>query len=144
MRIAAARVLGAVMVMFSATVLHAQSTQSSAPTAVPRLVHVPGIFVPANGQPASGLETVTVAIYAEEKEGTPLWEETQQVLVDSYGRYSILLGATRPDGLPLDLFASGEARWLGRRFERGGEREQTRVSSASIPVMVVLPVACDE
>src|SRR5262249_2630777 len=82
------------------------------------------------------VESVTVAIYEQEQGGTPLWEETQQVLVDSNGRYSILLGAARPDGLPLDLFASGEARRLGRRFERGGGRDESRVLLASVPYAV--------
>jgi hypothetical protein len=38
-----------------------------------------------------------------------------------------------PDGLPLDLFSSGDARWLGRRFERTGEPEQARVLLTSVP-----------
>jgi hypothetical protein len=129
----AARVSIALVCLFSATMVHAQSPQSSVTPAVPRVMHVTGVFQPANGQPAHSVETVTVAIYEQERGGTPLWEETQQVVVDSNGRYSILLGAARPDGLPLDLFASGEARWLGRRFERGGEREQPRVLLASVP-----------
>lgn len=129
----AARVSIALVCLFSATMVHAQSPQSSVTPAVPRVMHVTGVFQPANGQPAHSVETVTVAIYEQEQGGTPLWEETQQVVVDSNGRYSILLGAARPDGLPLDLFASGEARWLGRRFERGGEREQPRVLLASVP-----------
>jgi hypothetical protein len=76
---------------------------------------------------------VTLAIYAEETGGTPLWQETQDVAVDADGRYTVLLGATLTDGLPLDLFASGDARWLGRRFERPGEEEQARVRLASVP-----------
>jgi hypothetical protein len=44
-----------------------------------------------------------------------------------------MLGSTRSEGLPLELFATGEARWLGRRFERPGEGEQTRVALASVP-----------
>ncbi len=123
----------ALVCLLSAATVHAQSTQSSATPAVPRVMHVAGVFQPADGEAVRSVETVTVAIYEQEKGGTPLWEETQQVVVDSNGRYAILLGAARPDGLPLDLFASGEARWLGRRFERGGEREQPRVLLASVP-----------
>jgi hypothetical protein len=96
-------------------------------------MHVSGVFVPADGQAAQSVETVTVSIYADERGGAPLWEETQQVAVDANGRYSILLGASRPDGLPLDLFASGEARWMERRFERRGEHTQPRVLMASVP-----------
>ena len=114
--------------------LHAQSpsTSSTAP-AVPRVVRLTGTFVPANGLPSSPVETVTLSIYADETGGAPLWQETQYVTLDGAGRYSVLLGATQPEGLPGDLFASGEARWLGRRFERAGEPEQARVLLASVP-----------
>jgi len=131
MRHLAARVSMGVVCLLAATIVSAQ--QSSRSESVPRVMHITGVVAPANGKSGNSLETVTLAIYAEEKGGTPLWEETQQVVVDSTGRYSILLGATRPDGLPLDLFASGEARWLGRRFERSGAREQARVLLASVP-----------
>lgn len=126
-----ARVSVGFVCLLTATIVSAQ--QSSRSDSVPRVMHISGVVAPANGKSAGSVETVTLAIYAEEKGGTPLWEETQQVAVDSNGRYSVLLGATRPDGLPLDLFASGEARWLGRRFERGGEPEQARVLLASVP-----------
>lgn len=96
-------------------------------------MRVNGVFVPANGQPVGPVETVTLAIYADEKGGAPLWQETQTVTVDAEGRYAVLLGASQNDGLPLELFDSGEARWLGRRFDRPGEHEQARVLLASVP-----------
>src|SRR6202049_1407634 len=65
--------------------------------------------------------------------GTALWQETQNLSVDSDGHYSVLLGATRTEGLPLELFASGEPRWLGVQFQRPGEAEQPRVLLASVP-----------
>ena len=131
MRQLAARVSVSFVCLLTATIVSAQ--QSSRSDAVPRVMHITGVVAPANGKSAGSVETITLAIYAEENGGTPLWEETQQVAIDANGRYTILLGATRPDGLPLDLFASGEARWLGRRFEGGGEREQARVLLASVP-----------
>ena len=122
-----------VLVLFAAPALHAQSTASSAVPAVPRVVRMTGTFAPANGLPSSPVETVTLAIYADETGGAPLWQETQYVTLDAAGRYAVLLGATQPEGLPVDLFASGDARWLGRRFERVGEPEQARVLLASVP-----------
>jgi hypothetical protein len=119
--------------LLAATALHAQQPPSSTVTTVPRLVRVTSAFVPANGLPVAPVETVTLAIYAEETGSTPLWQETQHVAVDAAGRYTVLLGATLPDGLPMDLFASGEARWLGRRFERSGEGEPARGLLASVP-----------
>ena len=133
MRHVTACVATALLCLFSATALHAQQAPSSAVTAVPRLVRVTGTLVPADGLPAAPVERVTLAVYADETGGTPLWQETQDVAVGADGRYTLLLGATLPDGLPLDLFAAGDARWLGRRFERAGEGEQARVRLASVP-----------
>ena len=82
MRQAAARVSVGLVCLLTATILYAQPSSRSAADSVPRVMHMTGVFVPANGQPAGAVETVTVAIYAEEKGGTPLWEETQQVAVE--------------------------------------------------------------
>jgi hypothetical protein len=57
--------------------------------------------------------------------------ETQNVTADAEGNYSVQLGATKPRGLPLDLFSSGEARWLGVRINNG--EEQPRVLLLSVP-----------
>jgi hypothetical protein len=57
--------------------------------------------------------------------------ETQNVQADAKGNYIVQLGATKPDGLPLDLFTSGEARWLGVTIN-GGE-EQPRILLLSVP-----------
>ena len=43
--------------------------------------------------------------------------ETQNVTPDKYGHYTVVLGSTAAKGLPSDLFASGEARWLGAQPE---------------------------
>jgi Chaperone of endosialidase len=102
-------------------------------TTVPRLVRIGSTFHPANGQPAAPIEGVTLSIYRDEREGAPLWQETQNVSVDSEGRYNVLLGATLNDGLPMELFTSGEPRWLGVRFNRLGEVEQPRTLLTSVP-----------
>ncbi|MGC2260265.1 MAG: hypothetical protein WA594_18280 [Candidatus Sulfotelmatobacter sp.] len=98
---------------------------------VPRLVNYSGKVVDAEGRPQSGIAGVTFSIYKDEYEGSPLWLETQNVMADNKGNYTIQLGATKSEGLPLDLFASGEARWLGVRVN-GGE-EQPRVLLLSVP-----------
>ncbi len=43
------------------------------------------------------------------------------------------MGATKNDGMPLELFSSQEPRWLGVQFNRPGEAEQPRVLLASVP-----------
>ncbi len=74
---------------------------------------------------------VTFALYKDQQGGAPLWLETQNVAVDAAGHYSVQLGATLSHGLPTDLFASGEARWLGVQAQ--GQAEQARVLLLSVP-----------
>lgn len=100
-------------------------------TVVPTLVNFSGKATSADGKAISGMEGVTFAIYKDQSGGAPLWLETQNVQADSKGNYTVQLGATKPSGLPLDLFTSGEARWLGVRIN-GGE-EQPRVLLLSVP-----------
>jgi hypothetical protein len=99
--------------------------------AVPHLVNFSGLAIDAHGKVVTGTAGVTFAIYSQQSEGVPLWLETQNVQPDSKGNYTVQLGATKSDGLPLQLFSSGEARWLGVRVN-GGE-EQPRVLLLSVP-----------
>jgi len=111
----------------------AQSSQASFSTSVPRLINVSGVYRPADKQPLTPLEQVTFAVYAQESGGTPLWQETQQVAVDAEGHYTVLLGATQPDGVPLDVFASGQAQWLGITFHRPRDVEGARMRITTVP-----------
>jgi hypothetical protein len=52
---------------------------------------------------------VTFLLYKDEQGGAPLWMETQKVQADKNGRYSVM-GSTRSEGLPTDVFVWGEAR----------------------------------
>src|SRR5580704_6514630 len=99
--------------------------------AVPRLVKFSGVVRDERGRPQSGVAGVTFALYKDQSGGAPLWLETQSVQADSSGRYTVLLGASKPDGLPMDLFASGEARWLG--VQVAGAAEQARTLLVSTP-----------
>jgi hypothetical protein len=98
---------------------------------VPRLVNFSGKAVDAEGKAIAGVAGVTFAIYSEQNGGAPLWMETQNVQADSRGAYTAQLGVTKPSGLPLELFSTGEPRWLGVRVN-GGE-EQPRVLLLSVP-----------
>ena len=121
------------VVVVSASAMSAQSSQSASSQSVPRLINVSGVFQPANGQPASAVETVTLSIYADAEGGAPLWQETQTIAIDAQGRYSLLLGATQADGIPAAVFGTGDAKWLGTVFERAGEVEGPRVRITSVP-----------
>jgi len=98
---------------------------------VPPLVSFSGIAVDGQGKPISGIAGITFSIYSEQSNGVPLWMETQNVFADTQGYYSVQLGATKAQGVPLDLFASGQARWLGVRINN--QDEQPRVLLVSVP-----------
>ncbi len=89
------------------------------------------VRLPAAGRPRTGVAGITFALYAEQEGGSPLWLETQNVALDEEGRYTALLGMTSNDGLPLELFTTEEARWLGIQVQ--GEPEQARVLLVSVP-----------
>jgi hypothetical protein len=117
-------ILSVYVFALAVTSAHAQSPTV---TSVPRIVRVTSTFHPADGKPPAAVETMTLSIYAEETGGVTLWQETQKVAVSPDGRFTLLLGSTRPEGLPLDLFASGEPRWLAIHVERPGEGEPARI-----------------
>ncbi len=99
--------------------------------AVPRLIKFTGTLRDLAGKPIAGLVDVTFALYAQESGGAPLWFETQTVDASNLGRYTVLLGAMTPAGVPMELFEQGEARWLGVMVQ--GFPEQPRVLLVSVP-----------
>jgi len=108
-----------------------QASPSVASTAtVPRLIRIGGAVVDERGKPLSGDIGITFALYADENGQTAVWQESQTVQLDSAGHYSALLGASNEEGLPQEVFSSGEARWLGIRPE--GQAEQPRILFLSV------------
>src|ERR1700682_2586084 len=107
------------------------NVRGSGETVVPKLVRFNGALKSSQGKPLTGLVGVTFALYENEEGGAPLWIETQSVEADEAGHYTVLLGTTRGDGLPMEHFKSGAARWLGVQPER--EPEQARVLLVSAP-----------
>src|ERR1700688_4177842 len=90
---------------------------------VPRLVKFAGTLTDEHGKPRTGAVGVTFALYKGQEGGAALWVETQNVELDEQGRYTMLLGATKSEGLPLELFATGEPRWLGVQVNLAKELE---------------------
>ncbi|HET9307737.1 MAG TPA: hypothetical protein VFO46_17085 [Candidatus Sulfotelmatobacter sp.] len=126
--------VAALCIAFCST--EAQQNSGSAVTAtsasvVPRLVSFSGVLNDASGKPVSNLSGVTFLIYRDEQGGAPLWLETQNVSPDKTGHYSVQLGATRSDGLPSDMFLTGEARWLAVQI--AGDVEKARVLLVAVP-----------
>jgi hypothetical protein len=98
---------------------------------VPTLVSFSGTFTDLDHKPLPGIVGVTFCIYRDQQGGAPLWMETQNVQLDKDGKYAVRLGSTKSHGLPADLFATGEARWLGVQAQ--GQPEQPRVMLLSVP-----------
>jgi hypothetical protein len=117
--------------MFGSLVAAQQSATASSSATVPRLVNFSGKTTDPQGKAISGIAGVTFAIYKDQYEGAPLWMETQNIQADAKGNYTVQLGASKSEGLPLELFSSGEARWLGVRVNAG--EEQPRVLLLSVP-----------
>jgi hypothetical protein len=105
-------------------------TQITTATTVPRLVRYAGVARDLDGKPLSGVVGVTFALYAEQTGDASLWVETQNVQADASGHYAVLLGSTKPDGLPAELFASEQARWIGVQVEQQAEQPRTLLVSA--------------
>src|SRR6266446_7861148 len=101
--------------------------------AVPRLVKFSSTAKDQLGHAPTGVVGVTFAIYKEQEGGAALWMETQNVQLDEQGHYAVLLGATKNDGLPVELFADAEPRWLGVQLNLPGAVEQPRVVLVSVP-----------
>jgi hypothetical protein len=93
----------------------------------------PGIQNRTSSSASAGLVTATFSLYEFQEGGSPLWSEAQKVQLDEQGRYVVLLGAASPAGLPLDLFTSGKALWLGVQPQWSGTGELPRVLLVAVP-----------
>ncbi len=104
---------------------------ASASTVVPALVPFSGLINEPDGKAISGETAITFLIFKDQEGGAPLFAETQAVTPDASGHYKVQLGATLANGLPTDLFSTGEARWL--EVQAAGQPPQPRVLMASVP-----------
>ena len=100
--------------------------------AVPHVVKFSGVLKSTAGVPRTGIVAIRFVLYSDETRGTPLWQEIQNVRVDAQGHYEVNLGATASEGIPMELFGSGEQRWLGVQV-LPGEEEGPRTLLASVP-----------
>jgi hypothetical protein len=116
----------------SAVSLCAQQAASAAANAVvPPVVKFSGVLTDVNSKALTGTVGVTFSLYNEAQGGVALWVETQNVNPDKAGHYSVMLGSTTSQGIPAELFVSGEARWLGVQAQ--GQTEQPRTLLMSVP-----------
>src|SRR5580698_2910722 len=116
---------------FSLVQLSVAQTPIQTASTLPHLVRFGGTVKDLNGDALTGVVGVTFALYSDQTGGAALWLETQNVTADSNGHYSVLLGATKPEGLPEELFTSEQAHWVG--VQVSGQAEQPRVLLVSVP-----------
>jgi hypothetical protein len=114
----------AVLVLMSVSLSFAQTAPTGLGAGVPPVIRFSGTLAVAPGH-----VPIAFGLYQEDAGGEPLWSETQTLLVDAAGRYSVVLGLTTP--LPADVFASGQARWLDVAVE--GLAPQPRRLLVSVP-----------
>jgi len=120
------------LLICSAVSLCAQQVALAAANAVvPPMVKFSGVLTDTNNKPLTGTVGVTFSLYQGSQGGAALWVETQNVIADKTGRYTVMLGSSTSQGLPSDVFNSGEARWLGVQIQ--GQAEQPRTVLMSVP-----------
>jgi trimeric autotransporter adhesin len=107
------------------------ATETESVSAVPPVVKISGSLKDSGGNAISGTVGITFGIYSQPTGGAPLWQETRNVQLDQKGGYSVLLGADAVGGIPLEVFQSGQQRWLS--VQPSGQPEQPRRSFASVP-----------
>jgi hypothetical protein len=128
------RILFALLLLSASVVAQSSCADSSTScSSVPRLIRFTGTLVDSTGHPRSGTVGVTFSVYGQATSGTPLWQETQNVSLDPQGRYAVLLGMTKAEGMPVEVFNSPESRWLGVWPQLDGEQEHSRVVLVSVP-----------
>ncbi|HEX6903322.1 MAG TPA: hypothetical protein VF789_26635 [Thermoanaerobaculia bacterium] len=98
---------------------------------VPRTIRISGTLTELSASTVPSQETIRFTLYQDQEGTTPLWSETQTVEVAPLGRYTVLLGAETEGGIPLPLFSSMDAHWLGVQLE--GQHEQLPVMLVSVP-----------
>jgi hypothetical protein len=119
------------LVLRSALPVLGQSAATTTSMTVPQLVNFNGALADVRGEPLTGAVGVTFFLYKEPQGGAPVWMETQNVQADGTGHYTAALGSSTNQGLPANIFTSGEARWLGVQAQ--GQAEQPRILLMSVP-----------
>ncbi len=88
----------------------AQQSNAYSSATVPRLVNFSGKATDLRATQSPESQESLSPFTRIDLSGAPLWLESQSVRTDAKGNYTAQLGATKPEDLPLELFASGEAR----------------------------------
>jgi hypothetical protein len=112
----------------------AQEPVAAQPTtsAIPNLIRYGGVLKDADGAVlASQTIGVTFGFYKQQNGGVALWTETRNVSTDAAGQFNVMLGSTKTEGVPAELFSDQEQRWLSVQVQ--GQPERARVLLVSVP-----------
>ena len=112
----------------------ATTNQTAELSLTPRLIRYTSALPDGLNQERTGAIGITFSIYPTQFDGVPLWSEVQNVQTDKKGGYSALLGSTKNEGLPIDVFNTTESRWL--EVNADGVK-QPRVLIGSVPYAMV-------
>lgn len=74
---------------------------------------------------------VDFSLYSNATEADAVWSESQNVAVDTSGKFTVLLGSTDPEGIPKAIFVKGNTLWLSWRTE--GQTSNAKVRLVSVP-----------
>jgi hypothetical protein len=123
-------VASATLLVFAAPSPAQEATTTASPVSVvPHLIKYSGALPSAPAK--AEVVDVKFSLYAAQTGGEALWSETQQVSLDTNGKYSVVLGSATSVGVPDSVFANGQARWLGVTL--GSEQESARTILVATP-----------
>ena len=100
---------------------------------MPHLVRFSGVIRDTAGKPVTETVNLTFSFYTQERGGTAIWSESQNVTLNSQGHYTVLLGASASSGLPADLFSDNQVRWVGVQAQLPDAAENPRVLLTDVP-----------
>jgi hypothetical protein len=117
---------------FAAAVRAQENQTKGRIPSVPRVIRYDG-STHASGPQPPGAVGATFSIYREDSGGVALWSEVQNINPDKDGNYSVFIGSTANEGLPAELFAQPEPRWLEVEVHLPGWTPQPRILLVSVP-----------
>ena len=126
------RQFGAVLALSAFLFVSVCVAQQTSTSSVPSLIRYGGVLKDADGAVlVSQTVGITFALYKQQDGGVALWTETRNVTTDAAGQYNVMLGSTKSEGVPAELFSDQEQRWLAVQVQ--GQPEPTRVLLVSVP-----------
>jgi hypothetical protein len=107
--------------------VESQRPQADAGSVPPGTIKLWGVLEDYRGERLTGTISVLFAIYDQQTDGAPLWQEVQNVSLDQLGHFNAEVGSATSGGIPAYLFGAEKTRWLGTQVLLPDEVEQPRI-----------------